>query len=75
MDRDDKAEYYNWLQKKYQVTENQMKLKEVGRDKFRQAQYVQNVAKWEAARAWCKNKKIFFRVITEKDIFHQGKRK
>ena len=25
--------------------ENQMKLKEVGRDKFRQAQYVQNVAK------------------------------
>ena len=52
-----------------------MKLKEVGRDKFRQAQYVQNVAKWEAARAWCKNKKIFFRVITEKDIFHQGKRK
>ena len=26
MDRDDKAEYYNWLQKKYQVTENQMKL-------------------------------------------------
>ena len=55
--------------------ENQMKLKEVGRDKFRQAQYVQNVAKWEAARAWCKNKKLFFRVITEKDIFHQGKRK
>jgi len=55
--------------------ENQMKLKEVGRDKFRQAQYVQNVAKWEAARHWCKNKKIFFRVITEKDIFHQGKRK
>ena len=52
-----------------------MKLKEVGRDKFRQAQYVQNVAKWEAARAWCKNKNLFFRVITEKDIFHQGKRK
>lgn len=55
--------------------ENQMKLQEVGRDKFRQAQYVQNMAKWSAARDWCKRKKIFFRVITEKDIFHQGKRK
>ena len=52
-----------------------MKLKEVGRDRFRQAQYVQNVAKREAATHWCKNKKIFFRVITEKDIFHQGNRK
>jgi len=26
MNRDDKADYYNWLQKKYQMTENQMKL-------------------------------------------------
>jgi|TARA_R110000787_G_scaffold155819_3_gene269612 hypothetical protein len=26
MNRDDKAEYYNWLQKKYLNTENEMKL-------------------------------------------------
>ena len=52
-----------------------MKRESVGRDKFRQAQYVRNIAKWEAARAWCKQKKIVFRVITENDIFHQGKRK
>tara|TARA_R110001583_G_scaffold3173_2_gene20775 strand:- start:34652 stop:34864 length:213 start_codon:yes stop_codon:yes gene_type:complete len=26
MNRDDKADYYNWLQKKYTSTENQMKL-------------------------------------------------
>ena len=55
--------------------ENQMKRESVGRDKFRQAQYVRNIAKWEAVRAWCKQKKIVFRVTTENDIFHQGKRK
>jgi|TARA_A200000159_G_C7275751_1_gene319285 hypothetical protein len=55
--------------------DNQTMKENVGRDKWRQAQYIQNVAKWEAARAWCKQKKIFFRVITEKDIFHSGKRK
>jgi|TARA_B110000977_G_scaffold104518_1_gene136386 hypothetical protein len=55
--------------------DNQTVKENVGRDKWRQAQYIQNVAKWEAARAWCKQKRIFFRVITEKDIFHQGKRK
>ena len=55
--------------------DNQTVKENVGRDKWRQAQYIQNIAKWEAARAWCKQKRIFFRVITEKDIFHQGKRK
>ena len=56
---------------------NQADLQEVkkSRDRGKQAQYVQNMAKWEAARHWCKRKKIFFRVITEKDIFHQGSRK
>ena len=40
--------------------DNQTMKENVGRDKWRQAQYIQNVAKWEAARAWCKQKKIFF---------------
>jgi len=31
-----------------------------------------NHAKWEAARAWCKQQGIAFRVITEDDIFRQG---
>jgi hypothetical protein len=31
-----------------------------------------NHAKWEAARAWCKQQGITFRVITEDDIFRQG---
>ena len=55
--------------------DNQTMKENVGRDEWRQAQYIQNVAKWEAARAWCKQKKIFFRVITETGIFHSGKRK
>ena len=31
-----------------------------------------NMAKWEAARAWCKNAGIVFRVITEEQMFHNG---
>lgn len=32
-----------------------------------------NQAKWAAANAWCKQQGIKFRIITEKDIFSQGK--
>lgn len=31
-----------------------------------------NQAKWQAARAWCKNAGIVFRVITENEMFHKG---
>ena len=34
-----------------------------------------NHAKWAAAMAWCKQSGITFRVVTEDDIFYQGKRK
>lgn len=34
-----------------------------------------NYAKWEAASKWCKRQNINFRIVTEDDIFHQGKRK
>lgn len=47
----------------------------VGRSKTNQMQFVKNQAKWEAARAWCKQHGISFRIISEGDIFHQGKRK
>lgn len=52
----------------------QTSLKEAGRSKHAQAHAVLNMAKWEAARAWCKQQGIFFRVISENDIFHNGKR-
>ena len=47
----------------------------VGKSKQNQSAWVVNQAKWEAASAWCKQKGIFFRIVTEDDIFHQGKRR
>jgi hypothetical protein len=33
-----------------------------------------NYAKWSAAQAWCKNNGLTFRLITEDDIFRNGKK-
>ena len=54
---------------------NQAFIENVGKSKYNQASYGLNQAKWTAARAWCKQKGIFFRVINEGDIFHTGTRK
>jgi hypothetical protein len=51
---------------------NQMLREKVGKNSYNQAQYVKNMAKWEAAAAFCRNKNIKFRVINEHDIFHTG---
>lgn len=32
-----------------------------------------NTAKWQAAKAYCKQQGFFFRVITEQDIYHTGR--
>jgi hypothetical protein len=48
---------------------------QVGKSLYNQEQYVKNLAKWEAAVAWCKQQNIKFRVINEDDIFHQGKKR
>jgi hypothetical protein len=48
---------------------------QVGKSQYNQEQYVKNLAKWEAANAWCKQQGIIFRVINEGDIFHQGKKR
>jgi len=53
---------------------NQTLREKVGKNVYDQAHYVKNMAKWEAANAWCKQKGIKFRVINENDIFG-GKRK
>ena len=44
----------------------------VGKSRYNQEQYIKNLAKWEAANAWCKQQGIRFRVVNEGDIFHQG---
>jgi len=48
---------------------------QVGKNLQNQAHWIVNQAKWEAARAWCKQKGIVFRIVTENDIFHQGKKR
>jgi hypothetical protein len=52
--------------------ESQTVLEKVGKSRYNQEQYVKNMAKWEAANAWCKQQGLKFRVINEGDIFHQG---
>jgi hypothetical protein len=54
---------------------NQMIKEKVGKNPYNQAQYVKNMAKWEAAGLWCRNQNIKFRVINERDIFHNGRSK
>lgn len=54
---------------------NQMLREKVGKNPYNQAQYVKNLAKWEAASAWCRNQGIKFRVINESDIFVNTGRK
>ena len=53
---------------------SQAVLEKVGRTKTNQAAYIKNQAKWAACRAWCKQQGIMFRVVSENDIFHNGKR-
>jgi hypothetical protein len=53
--------------------QNQAVLESVGKNKTRQAQFVQNQAKWSAANAWCKQQGIRFRVVTENELFHNGR--
>jgi hypothetical protein len=48
---------------------NQTFIENVGKNEYNQAQYIKNQAKWAAARQWCKNKGINFRVISSDDIY------
>jgi len=47
-------------------------INQTGKSQYNQQQYVKNMAKWEAANAWCKQQGIKFRIVNESDIFHQG---
>jgi hypothetical protein len=52
--------------------QSQTVLEKVGKSRYNQEQYVKNMAKWEAANAWCKQQGLKFRVVNEGEIFHQG---
>lgn len=51
---------------------NQTLREKVGKSVYNQQQYVKNMAKWDAARNYCRQKNIKFRIINETDIFYQG---
>lgn len=52
---------------------SQQILERVGKNKYNQAQFVKNQAKWAAANIWCKQQGITFRIVNENDMFHNGK--
>jgi hypothetical protein len=55
---------------------NQQLLEKVGKNPYNQAQYVKNMAKWDAANKWCRMQGINFRIINEHDIFsNTGKKR
>lgn len=54
---------------------NQTLIENVGKNPYNQAQFIINEAKWEAARIFCKDKGLSFRIINESDIFHMGQKR
>ena len=54
---------------------NQTLREKVGKSRYNQEQYIKNMAKWEAATAWCRQQGVRFRVISEDDIFHTGSKR
>ena len=53
----------------------QTTMENAGRSHAKQKQVVINTAKWEAANAYARQRKIRFRVVSEDQLFHQGTRK
>ena len=49
-------------------------LEEAGRSPRAQAAAILNMAKWAAARAYCQAQNLKFRIITERDLWAQGKK-
>ena len=54
---------------------SQTSIDKVGKSRYNQEQYIRNMAKWEAANAWCKQQGIRFRIVNEEHIFHQGSKR
>ena len=46
---------------------------ETARSKRDKAAVALNTMKWQAAKAWCKAQGLKFRIVTEEDIFTQGR--
>lgn len=49
--------------------------KSVGRmNMYEKVQYAVNLAKWESCKRFCEQRGIVFRVLTEQELFNQGKK-
>jgi hypothetical protein len=53
---------------------NQTLYEKVGRSRNNRIEYARNLAKWQAAQAWCRANGVKFRILNEGDLFHNGKR-
>jgi hypothetical protein len=62
------AEVIEIKPKKQSVVESKMKANE-------RAVVAVNYAKWDQAVKWCRKQGLVFRVLTEEDLFHMGKKK
>ena len=51
---------------------SQQIIERVGKNKYNQAQFIKNQAKWTAANLWCRQQGIKFRILNENDLFHTG---
>lgn len=49
-------------------------LEAAGQSKRAQAAAILNQFKWQAAQVYCKANGLQFRILTENDLFHQGRR-
>jgi hypothetical protein len=54
---------------------SQSSMERAGKSLAKKKQVLLNHAKWEAAGAYAKQRKIRFRVVSEEELFHNGKRK
>ena len=54
---------------------NQTLIEKVGKNHYKQEQFVKNQVKWEMARHWARKHGCEFRILNEHDIFHMGKKK
>ena len=54
---------------------SQTNMESAGRSIAKKKQVIINTAKWEAASAYARQRRIGFRVVSEEQLFHQGTRK
>lgn len=48
-------------------------MENVGKNQLNKYQFIKNQAKWQACQAFCNANGLKFRILTENDLFHNGK--